>query len=295
MTDTAAATHEFLTVRELADLLRIKERKVYDLAASGDVPCSRATGKLLFPEREVRDWIARSRSGGAVAATARPPIILGSHDPLLDWAIRQSQSGLATFFDGSTDGLERFARGEGIAAGIHIHDARTGGWNVAAASAIARDLNAVLIGFAQRRRGLVIAESVPHPASLTDLAGLRFAPRQPESGTAILFGELVAQAGLDMASLTLTEMSRTEDEAVESVRRGRADATFGLESVALGFGLPFVPLIEESYALLVDRKAWFEPPFQTLLRFCGSPAFADRARSLGGYDTEGLGLVLWNA
>ena len=31
-------------------------------------------------------------------AAARPPIVLGSHDPLLDWAIRQSRCGLATFF-----------------------------------------------------------------------------------------------------------------------------------------------------------------------------------------------------
>jgi len=33
---------EYLTTKELAELLRIKERKVYDLAASGAVPCSKA-------------------------------------------------------------------------------------------------------------------------------------------------------------------------------------------------------------------------------------------------------------
>jgi len=32
-------------------------------------------------------------------------VVLGSHDPLLDWAVRQSGSGLATYFDGSLDGL----------------------------------------------------------------------------------------------------------------------------------------------------------------------------------------------
>lgn len=39
-TDTSP-TERYLTVPELAELLRIKERKVYDLAASGAVPCSR--------------------------------------------------------------------------------------------------------------------------------------------------------------------------------------------------------------------------------------------------------------
>ena len=59
----------YLTTKELADLLRIKERKVYDLAASGKVPCSRATGKLLFPAAEIRAWIETSRSCPASGAT----------------------------------------------------------------------------------------------------------------------------------------------------------------------------------------------------------------------------------
>ncbi|HUS54016.1 MAG TPA: helix-turn-helix domain-containing protein, partial [Thermohalobaculum sp.] len=40
--DTAAP--EFLTTREVAALLRVKERKVYDLAAAGEIPCRRVTG-----------------------------------------------------------------------------------------------------------------------------------------------------------------------------------------------------------------------------------------------------------
>lgn len=41
--------HSYLTTKEVADLLRLKERKVYDLVAEGGIPCVRATGKLLFP------------------------------------------------------------------------------------------------------------------------------------------------------------------------------------------------------------------------------------------------------
>mgnify|MGYP002820403384 CR=1 FL=1 len=44
---------EYMTTKELADFLRIKQRKVYDLAASGNIPCSRAMGKLLFPRAEI--------------------------------------------------------------------------------------------------------------------------------------------------------------------------------------------------------------------------------------------------
>ena len=102
------STKEYLTTKELADLLRIKERKVYDLAASGDVPCSKAMGKLLFPRKDVEAWLAGSSTGpSAQKLPDRPSVFLGSHDPLLDWALRESRSGIATFFDGSVDGLSR--------------------------------------------------------------------------------------------------------------------------------------------------------------------------------------------
>lgn len=293
MTDTLEA-HEYLTVRELAELLRIKERKVYDLAASGQVPCSRATGKLLFPANEIRAWIEGAQSGGQRETVSRPAILLGSHDPLLDWAIRQSRSGIATFYDGSHDGLTRFAAGEGIAAGLHVYEPTTETWNVDAAKAVAGMMDAVLVQFARRQRGIV-HRGDRSISSVRDLSGLRIAPRQRESGTAALFANLVAEAGLDPAEIALTDVARTEDDAVQAVRHGDADATFGLAGVAEIYGLDFVPLIEERFDLLVDRKAWFDTPFQQFLQFCGSPGFKSRVEATTGYDTRSLGKVVWNA
>ena len=294
MTEPAFPDHEYLTVPELAELLRLKERKIYDLAASGEVPCSRATGKLLFPAGEIRAWIARAKSGGEATPVERPQVLLGSHDPLLDWAVRQSRSGLASYFDGSFDGLERFVRGEGIAAGLHLRDAKSGHWNIPAVQKIAAGQNAVLIRFATRARGLVSREDAPALNSLKDLIDLRLAPRQPESGTDRLFRDLAAAEKLNLDRLILTDIARSEDEAVEAVRRGSADVTFGLEAVARAYGLRFAPLVKEEFALLVDRKAWFDPAFQTFQSFCHSEAFARRAAEMGGYDTSGFGAVLWN-
>ncbi|MCZ7676949.1 MAG: helix-turn-helix transcriptional regulator [Roseovarius sp.] len=295
MTDLETPAHEFLTVPELADLLRVKQRKVYDLAASGELPCSRATGKLLFPAAEVRAWIERARSGGQPGSRERPPIVLGSHDPLLDWAIRASRCGLASYVDGSLDGLARFVEGGGVATGLHVFDPGSGRWNVPAVTRAAAEQDAVLVAFAGRRRGLVVRPDGPRPERLADLAGLRVTPRQPASGTAGLFDTLAAQDRLDLASVSFTEAARTEDEAAESVRHASADATFGLEAVARRFGLDFVPVIEEEFALLADRKAWFDPPMQTLMAFLGTAAFRDRAETSGGYDVAGVGAVLWNA
>lgn len=299
MSDAAFPEHEYLTVKELAGLLRLKERKVYDLAASGAVPCSRATGKLLFPADEIRAWIERAQTGGTGGAapepTTRPPILLGSHEPLLDWAVRQSRCGLATFHDGSMDGLERFLRGEGVAAGLHIHDAATDSWNVPAVSRAAAGRNAVLIGFARRRRGLVARNAASLPSGFGDLAGRRIVPRQEGSGTDTLFRHLADRDGLDLSGVDLVRTALTEDDAVEAVGRGEADIAFGLESVATGYGLAFLPVVEEEFALLVDRRAWFEPPLQTLVAFLGTADFRSRAETSGGYDLALAGRILWNA
>src|SRR3546814_2951990 len=45
--DAGRRPPELMTTREVADYLRLKERKVYDLVAGGEIPVSRATGKLL--------------------------------------------------------------------------------------------------------------------------------------------------------------------------------------------------------------------------------------------------------
>ncbi|MBM3563923.1 MAG: helix-turn-helix domain-containing protein [Alphaproteobacteria bacterium] len=41
---------DYLTTRELAALLRVKQRKVYDLVSDEALPFRRVTGKLLFPK-----------------------------------------------------------------------------------------------------------------------------------------------------------------------------------------------------------------------------------------------------
>ena len=49
---------DYFTTDELAEFLRVKPRKVYDLVAKEEVPFSRVMGKLLFSKEEVANWIA---------------------------------------------------------------------------------------------------------------------------------------------------------------------------------------------------------------------------------------------
>lgn len=286
--------HKFLTVRELASLLRIKERKVYDLAASGGVPCTRVTGKILFPTAEIRAWIDSASSGADKAPAQCPQVFLGSHDPLLEWALRQSRCGLATYLDGSLDGLDRFVAGEGVATGLHVAGPQNGVWNIPEVQRRGVE-GAVLLSWSVRQRGLVFRDDGPRPiAEITDIRGRRIVPRQAESGTQVLFERLLADAGMSPSDMTLIAAARSENDAVSAVAQGRADVAFGLEELALLHRLLFVPLIEERFDLLIDRRAWFEPPMQRFAEFCRKPEFAAHAMDMAGYDVSDLFKVRWN-
>ncbi len=288
---------EYLTTKELADLLRIKERKVYDLAAAGEVPCSRAMGKLLFPRRAVDAWLASSSTGFAPGHMApQPNVVLGSHDPLLDWALREARCGLATFFDGSMDGLDRFAAREGVATGLHLFDVDTGTWNVSAvADRFARN-DVVLVEWAERQRGLILrADDRGKMTGISDLKGRQVVPRQAEAGSQHLLEHLMAEEGLGPADVIMTAAARSDIDAALAVSQGTVDAAFGLAALADQYRLHFVPLVDERFDLLVDRHAWFDAPMQTFLEFCRGAEFADKAGAMRGYDVTGFGRVHFNA
>ena len=148
---------EFLTTKEVADLLRLKERKVYDLAARNMIPCVKATGKLLFPKTEINQWI--QHKGASLAETApRPLVILGSHDPLFEWTVTASGCGLPTFLNGSLDGFMRFKNREGIACGIHTQNPDLNDWNTALVETYLKQSPSILVHWAKRERGLVTKE-----------------------------------------------------------------------------------------------------------------------------------------
>ena len=292
MLATADSMTEFLTTRELVDLLRIKACKVYDLATSGEVPVSRAMGKLLFPRAGIDAWLARNSSGAAADTAVRAPVVAGSHDPLLEWALRESRAGLATLFDGSFDGLERFAMNQAIASALHVYEPIAGHWNSHLIAARLAAAPVVLLEFAWRQRGLVVApERQSDFGDMSALRGQRVVPRQPEAGSQVLFEHLLGQADVSVGELSFTPSARTESDAVLAVVNGKADVAFGLQGLAQQYGLGFVPLLRERFDLLVDRRAWFEPELQRFNEFCRSDALIDKAQELGGYDVDGFGKV----
>ena len=290
---------ELLTTKEVAKLLRTKERKIYELVSQNAIPVSRVTGKLLFPRALVEAWVRRhmEASEDVEGLDPRAEVIVGSQDPLLEWALRESGSGIASFFDGSLDGIDRLVAGKGIAAGIHLFEPATESWNLEHLRAAAPGLPLVMISFARRRQGLLLPAGNPLGiGGVEDLRGRRVIPRQGKAGSRVLLNHLLKEAGVSSASLTLLEPpARSEADVAVAVAEGRADAGLAIEPAARLYRLDFLPLIEEHFDLAVWRHDYFEPPFQKLLAFCRSPAFQAKAEALGGYDITRFGEIVYNA
>ena len=288
----------FLTTREVAELLRVKERKIYELAAAQAIPASRVTGKLLYPRDLVEAWVRRrvEFTDGAAALAPPPTVLAGSHDPLLDWAIRESGSEIATFFGGSLDGLTRLTARKAFAAGMHVLDPQTGEFNLSLITSELAGQPVVAFEWAWRTQGLVVASGNPRRlAGAADLAGVRFIARPPEAGSYLLLLHLLAKAGVAPETVEMLDPpARSDADVAQQVLEGRADAGLAVETAARMYRLDFVPLFRERYDLLVWRREFFEPPMQRLLAFCASDAFRRRAAEIGGYDLSGFGAVRYN-
>ena len=155
---------QLFTTSEAARYLRLKERKIYEMVAEGTVPCTKVTGRWLFPKAEIDHWLASSVTRPAGMTRPEPaPIVGGSHDPLLEWALRESGSGLATLAVGSEAGFDRFIAGETIAAAMHLHalEDPEADANIGTVKGRSDLQDAVLVAFCRREQGLLLAPGNP--------------------------------------------------------------------------------------------------------------------------------------
>lgn len=290
---------DYFTTAEVAAYLRLKERKVYDLVRQGGMPCVRITGKLLFPRQAIDLWLMNHLEGDQQGALPVAPVLAGSHDPLLDWAARESGAALASLCRGSMDGVRRLLDGRAMLAGLHVLVHETGEYNQPNLLGLGGMRDLVIIHWAIRRQGLLLPPGNPRDVhGLVDIAqpGLRIAHRQPEAGADALFRWLLVQAGLDHGALALCpHPALSEDDLALAVREGEADVGLAIEASARRHGLEFIPLHREKFQLALRRRHYFEPPVQRLLGFARGARMQRRAEEMGGYDISGLGAVAYNA
>jgi excisionase family DNA binding protein len=292
--------NEYLTTAEAADYLRLSERKLYELVSESRIPCTKATGKWLFPKTALDHWlVAGLNEAGHAARQPAPAIVGGSHDPLLEWALRESNSGLGLLPEGSEAGLARLRTNEAMIAGIHLHhvEGSDDDANVLAVAADSALVECVAIAWAKREQGIVVAPG--NPLGLMDINDVarkraKIALRQPGAGAQALLLRLLKLGGIGLESLTRDITAKTGDDLAVAVREGSVDCGIATRTVAVTRGLGFVPLAWERFDLVMRRRNFFEPGPQALFGLARTPVFAARATALTGYDTAETGNVVLN-
>ena len=178
-----------------------------------------------------------------------PPIVGGSHDPLLEWALRESHSGLASLPEGSEEGLRRLTRGEVMVAAIHLHrldgDDETANLEAVAEApglhdAVVHRLCAARAGHSGRAR----QSAGPERHGLDrDSSRARMAQRPAGAGAQLLLLALLARAGIALDDLKLAKPAfPTGPDIAQAIRAGRIDCGIATRSVARSAGLDFLPL-----------------------------------------------------
>ena len=298
---------KYLTTKEVARYLNVNEKMVYTLVSEKGLPASKITGKWVFPQHLVDQWMDANTINMA-SITPVPTadgllIISGSNDPLLEQTIgvfnEIYSDHLAVFGNlGSLGGIGALKRQLCHMATSHLLEESGQDYNF---EIVGQQMSPmpVVVNFCRRRQGLVIAKGNPMGISQTaDLArpGLRIVNRKLGTGTRQLFDKELAQAQIEGSRIDgyLNIAERHMDVGL-AVLSGDAHAGPCIQPIAEQLGLDFVPWRWERYDLLIQKELFFNQPIQHFLGLLHEKRFHKLAAMHPGYDTSDSGKMIFPA
>jgi molybdate-binding protein len=86
----------------------------------------------------------------------------------------------------------------------------------------------------------------------------------------------------------------THFEVGLSILSKEADAGIATIAVSKLLGLPFLPITQESFDMILDRSTFFEKGIQAFIEILNSPDFRNRVERLGSYDFKSSGKILYS-
>lgn len=180
-------------------------------------------------------------------------------------------------------------------SGVHLPRGALRPQSVAACRELLDPREYRVISFVTRELGLMVKPGNPlRITSLRDIAdsGARFVNRDPDSGTRLLFNQLLTQQGIDETSIHGARQIEFTHAAVAAyVASGMADVSFGVEAAARQFGLDFVRLLTEDYFFICRRTFLETEAMQRVIGIMKGREFHEAVSSLPGYAATETGAV----
>jgi putative molybdopterin biosynthesis protein len=290
---------ELLTTKELADFLRLNEKKVYQLIKEGGIPHVRIAGKWLFPKGHIMRWIDER------VQREKDIFMVGSDDILLARLLalysRERFPQSLTFYSpvGSLRGIQALSQKKGQACCTHLLDVETGTYNLPFLSRHLASQKYVVVNLCYRSQGLIVKEGNPLGIKgLGDVVkkGVRFINRNEGSGTQVLFEYLLREKGLEGKEIVgFTDEVDTHVEVALKVLFGEADVGVGIEYVTHLLPLAFIPLREERFDLVIPKELWPTQVMKGFLSYIDPVPIQRVAHTLPGYNLRDTGKVIFES
>lgn len=288
---------ELLTTKELADLLRLNEKKVYQLVREGGLPHVRITGKWLFPKWHILRWIEEN-------VQREEDILIAGSDDILFGRLLASYSKerfpkSLTFYSpvGSLKGVQCLSQQKCQACCIHLLDEETGEYNLPYLRRHLPPRGYVVVNLCYRCQGLMVKRGNPLGIrGLEDVAKgrSRFINRNRGSGTRLLLEYLLGQTGLQEREIVgFTDELNSHLEVGFRVFFGEADVGLGIEYVARLLSLDFIPLQEERFDLVIPKELWLTRVMKGFIGYVEPVTIRRLTRSLPGYNLRDAGKILF--
>jgi putative molybdopterin biosynthesis protein len=302
-------SEEIMNTKEVAKYLGIHEKQVYALIKAKKIPSTRVTGKWVFPKKLIDEWIDTSAKTGLERARQKSKRIegallaSGSNDPILDMLHTYMKKSYPEFYifsanTGSSDGLKALNMGYTDIAWSHLFDPKTGQYNIPFLSNTLTNVKPVVVNLFRRDLGFLVAPKNPFRVhGFEDLTqkGIKFINRQKGSGTRVLLDHHLKRLQVNPSKITGYEKEvYTHFEVGLSILSKEADVGIGTIAVSKILGLPFVPITQESFDMILDQSTFFEKGIQAFIEILNSQEFRNRVERLGSYDFKNSGKVLYS-
>jgi excisionase family DNA binding protein len=302
-------SEEMMNTKEVAQYLGIHEKQAYVLIKSKRIPATRVTGKWVFPKKLIDEWIESNAKTGLEQARQKSRRIegallaSGSNDPILDMLQTYMKKSYPEFYifssnTGSTDGLKALNMGYTDIAWSHLLDPKSGEYNIPFLSTYLPNVKPVVVNLFLRDLGFVVAPKNPLGIrGFEDLPRkeIRFINRQRGSGTRVLLDHHLKRLRISPSKIHGYEKEAyTHFEVGLSILSKEADVGIVTVAVSKLLGLPFIPITQERFDMLLDQSTFFEKGVQAFIEIFNSKEFRERVGRLGSYDFKNSGKILYS-
>jgi molybdate-binding protein/DNA-binding XRE family transcriptional regulator len=285
--DFTNKTLEQVTLGQRVTVARVGERYVAHVLPNSS---SRASDALLSCKADRHRQLTAQTLQAKTEIDAH--ILVAGCAPLLELMAqhsdRQRRQGKMTWLSCNTErALQLLERAQVHAAGMHQSEDSTGATN----QHLLRNFQGIslkVINLTRWRQGILVdSRNTKGIHGLADLRrkGLRIARREKGSQAARLLEQISSNPSAPRRNLCIEgPVVTTHKQVAQLVAWGAVDAGIAVESMALAFGLKFIPLSEERFDIVVRQDDTYDASTTQILNVLHERRFREEAAQLPGYD-----------